>query len=139
MESKDAPLRCLIVDDSLTFRDAARRILERDGLVVVGMASAVAEGLSSARTLKPDVTLVDVHLGAESGFDLARKLREEQRATGAIVVLISAHPERELLERQAETSADAFVAKSALSGAAIRAVARGSAAGSPLGEKGHRR
>ncbi|MDQ1484341.1 MAG: hypothetical protein QOJ62_34, partial [Actinomycetota bacterium] len=84
-----APLRCLIVDDSETFRDAARRLLERDGLAVVGMASTLAEGLRSARDLKPDVTLIDVHLGAESGFDLARRLREERPSASTAVILTS--------------------------------------------------
>jgi DNA-binding NarL/FixJ family response regulator len=125
-------LRCLIVDDSDAFRDAARRLLERDGLAIVGVASTIAEGLSSARELKPDVTLVDVHLGAESGFDLARRLRQEG-STSPTVILTSADPEQEFVESKASISADGFVPKSALSGDRIRALAGQRSA---VGEKG---
>jgi DNA-binding NarL/FixJ family response regulator len=116
-------LRCLIVDDNATFRDTARRLLERDGLAVVGMASTIAEGLRSARELKPDVTLVDVHLGAESGFELARKLHHERLSASAVVILTSADPEQEFAERHATIPADGFVPKSALSGDRIRELA----------------
>jgi two-component system, NarL family, nitrate/nitrite response regulator NarL len=137
VEWRGAPLRCLIVDDSETFRDAARRLLERDGLAIVGVASTIAEGLSSARELKPDVTLVDVHLGAESGFDLARRLRQEQRSTSSTVILISADPEQEFVEGKAGISADGFVPKSALSGDRIRElVGLGGGPRSAVGEKG---
>jgi DNA-binding NarL/FixJ family response regulator len=129
-------LRCLIVDDSETFRDAARRLLERDGLAIVGVASTIAEGLSSARELKPDVTLVDVHLGAESGFDLARRLRQEQGSKSPTVILTSADPEQEFVESNASISADGFVPKSALSGDRIRALAGLGGQRSAVGEKG---
>jgi two-component system, NarL family, nitrate/nitrite response regulator NarL len=123
VESRDAPLRCLIVDDSECFRDAACRLLERDGLAIVGVASTIAEGMRSARELKPDVTLVDVHLGAESGFELARRLRQERPSASAAVILTSADPEQEFAERHAGIPADGFVPKSALSGNRIRELA----------------
>jgi DNA-binding NarL/FixJ family response regulator len=133
-------LRCLIVDDSATFRDAARRLLERDGLAVVGVASTIAEGLRSARELEPDVTLVDVHLGAESGFELARRLRQERWSASAAVILISADSGQEFVQRNAAIPADGFVSKSALSGDRIRELAElGDGQRSAVGEKGDRR
>jgi two-component system, NarL family, nitrate/nitrite response regulator NarL len=130
-------LRCLIVDDSEIFQATARRLLERDGLAVVGVASTIAEGLRSAQELKPDVTLVDVHLGAESGFDLARRLRQEHWSTGAAVILTSADPEQEFVECTATIPADGFVRKSALSGDRIRELAGlGGGQWSAVGEKG---
>jgi DNA-binding NarL/FixJ family response regulator len=127
----------LIIDDSEPFRDAATRLLERDGLVVVGVASTVAEGLRCARELKPDVMLVDVHLGSESGFDLARRLREEHWSTRAAVILTSADPEQEFAECLATVPADGFVPKSALSGDRIRELAGlGGGQWSAVGEKG---
>lgn len=130
-------MRCLIVDDSETFRDAARRLLERDGLAIVGVASTIAEGLSSARELKPDVTLVDVHLGAESGFELARRLRQEQGSPSPTVILTSADPEQEFVESKASISADGFLPKSALCGDRIRELAGlGGGQRSAVGEKG---
>ena len=64
----------LIVDDDPIFRVLARRLLTEDGLVVVGEAESVAEGLSMANELRPDAALVDVGLPDGDGFGLARQL-----------------------------------------------------------------
>ena len=71
-------LRCVIVDDSPGFVAAARSLLERQGLRVLGVASNCAEGLRLAAELRPDVVLVDIDLGGESGFELARRLDQMQ-------------------------------------------------------------
>ena len=69
-------LSVLIVDDNSLFLDAARGLLEREGMRVVGVASTSAEALRHAEKLRPEVVLVDIMLGAESGFELARRLVE---------------------------------------------------------------
>jgi CheY-like chemotaxis protein len=68
------PTSVLIVDDDSTFRALARRLLAAGGLVVVGEAGNVAEGLSMAEELRPDSALVDVGLPDGDGFGLARQL-----------------------------------------------------------------
>jgi CheY-like chemotaxis protein len=67
-------VRCLIVDDNADFVDAARGLLERQDITVVGAASSGAEALRCFTELRPDVTLVDINLGAESGFDVVEQL-----------------------------------------------------------------
>ncbi|EHI40044.1 response regulator [Rhodococcus opacus PD630] len=111
-------LRCLIVDDSPRFSDTARRLLERQGITVVGTASNTADAVRSAAELQPDVILVDVELGAESGFELAERLDED--AFPAAVILISTHAEQDLADLIAGSPAVGFVSKSELSSEAIR-------------------
>jgi two-component system, NarL family, nitrate/nitrite response regulator NarL len=60
----------LIVDDDRLFLEAARILLEREGLRVVGVAASAAETPRRAGKLRPEVVLVDITLGSESGFDL---------------------------------------------------------------------
>ena len=72
-------MRCLIVDDSAHFVAAARGLLEREGVAIVGVASTGADALRCFEALRPDVTLVDLDLGGESGFDVAVQLH---RAAG---------------------------------------------------------
>ena len=67
-------MRCVIVDDNLGFLHAARLLLEQEGLQVVGVATSGDEALRAVTELRPDVTLVDIDLGGESGFDVARRL-----------------------------------------------------------------
>src|SRR5689334_17237018 len=66
-------MRVLIVDDQAAFRDASRELLEKRGHVV---AEAVdeSEALRATARFDPDAVLVDVRLGGESGFDVARAL-----------------------------------------------------------------
>src|SRR4029453_19253765 len=84
----DAMLRCLIVDDSPRFLDAARGLLEGQGVTVVGQASSSAEALRRAAELRPDVTLLDIDLGGESGLELARRLQDQAGPAPAPVILI---------------------------------------------------
>lgn len=111
-------VRCLIIDDSSNFRDAAREMLERSGIDVVGMASSVAEGVRRFTELEPDVTLVDVDLGAESGFDLVEQL--DLTGAGSPIILISTHSEQDFSDLIAASPAVGFLPKFALSPDAIR-------------------
>ena len=113
-QSDHMPLRCLIVDDNGAFLDAARLLLEREGVTVVGVASSIAEALRQARALLPDVSLVDIGLGEESGFDLARLLAQDDLG-GAEVILISTGAEADYSELIDDSPAAGFLAKSELS------------------------
>ena len=113
-------LRCLIVDDSPRFLDAARGLLERQGITVVGVASNSAEALLRAEELQPDVTLVDIDLGGESGLELARRLYGEADLAGSPVILISTHAERDYAELIAASRAIGFLPKTDLSADAIQ-------------------
>jgi CheY-like chemotaxis protein len=117
------PMRCLIVDDNRAFLDAARVLLEREGLAIVGVASTSAEALRQAEMLRPDVVLVDLMLGEESGFELARRLAEDGGTGGAIVILISTRAEDDVADLIAGCPDIRFVPKAELSASAIRRIA----------------
>jgi two-component system nitrate/nitrite response regulator NarL len=110
-------LRCLIVDDNGGFRDAARSLLEREEIEVVGVASNSAEARSRVAELRPEVVLVDIALGVESGFELARALARESAAT---LILISTLPEVDFVDLIAASPAVGFIAKSELSARGVR-------------------
>jgi CheY-like chemotaxis protein len=112
-------LRVLLVDDNTQFLEAARELLDREGLSVVGVASTSVEALRQAGELRPDVVLVDLDLGDESGLDLAHRLTELTGRDGVNVILISAYPEEDVAELLDATPAIAFLSKSELSGSAI--------------------
>jgi DNA-binding NarL/FixJ family response regulator len=109
----------LIVDDNPSFLEASRRLLERQGLTVIGVASSAAEGLTRAAELKPHLILLDIELGDASGFAVARELANSPDLDGAHVVLISTHREEDFGDLIAESPALGFIAKSHLSKRAI--------------------
>jgi DNA-binding NarL/FixJ family response regulator len=118
------PLTSLIVDDSPEFFEAARRLLAEDGITVVGLAATSDQAVDETLALRPDVVLVDVDLGAESGLDVARRLADLPHGAPP-VVLISTESESELAELVEASGALGFVSKSDLSGETIRRVVAG--------------
>jgi two-component system, NarL family, nitrate/nitrite response regulator NarL len=115
----------LIVDDNQSFLDAARVLLERQGVRVSGVASTSADALRRAEELRPEVVLVDIMLAGESGFDVARRLVEHDRDGWSAVILISTYSEADFAELIAESPATGFLPKSELSADAIRRVVNG--------------
>ena len=115
----NTPLTCLIVDDSLEFFEAARQLLADDAITVVGVAATSDQAVSEALALRPDVALVDVNLGNESGVDVALRLAGLPNGAPR-VVLISLETGSELAELVEASGALGFVSKTDLSGDEIR-------------------
>ncbi len=125
-DARHMSLRCVIVDDSPGFLRSARLLLERQGMAVVGVASTGAEAVQQAAELRPDVLLLDIDLGEESGFDLARRLHTEVSVSRPQVILISTHAEEDFADLIAATPVAGFLPKGELSVGAIRDVLAGS-------------
>ena len=113
-------LRCLIVDDNEPFLEIAAASLAGDDLDVLGTATTGAEAMRQVAEQHPDVVLVDINLGEESGFELARELvdRFPQLASG--VVLISTRAEQDFGGLIQASPAAGFVPKTRLSAKAVR-------------------
>jgi two-component system, NarL family, nitrate/nitrite response regulator NarL len=112
------PLQCLIVDDYQPFLKVARAKLERQGMAVVGVAANGTEALRQARELSPDVALVDISLGTESGFDVAREISPY---VGSVILISSNdhYQDDDYAELIAGCPAVGFVSKATLSADAI--------------------
>jgi DNA-binding NarL/FixJ family response regulator len=111
-------LRLFIVDDSARFLESASTYLERDGITVVGVATNSAEALQLIEELQPDVTLVDIDLGEENGFDLVERLAAND-AGPSKVILVSTHSGKDLAELIEASPALGFLSKTQLSAKAI--------------------
>ena len=113
------PDRVLIVDDHMSFRQLARRLLEHSGYLVVGEAATAAEAVRVARNLAPDVVLLDIQLPDLDGFAVAISLRE--LPSPPAVVLISSRDSADYGPRVQECGAMAFIAKADLTVDSFRA------------------
>src|SRR6476469_10131044 len=114
--------RCLLVDDNALYLGEARDLLERQGMKVIGVASNGGEALAIAAADRPDVAVVDIDLGVESGLDVARALATCDEPVS--VILISAYAEKDLRELLDDSPAVGFLSKSVLSRAAIDGLLR---------------
>src|SRR5947207_292630 len=107
----------LIVDDYGPFRHVVREMLEGDGFRVIGEASDGNTAIDAARSLRPDVVLLDVHLPGADGFavcELLQRLRPVPE-----VVLTSSHDVGSFRRRLRTSQARGFISKADLTSAAL--------------------
>jgi DNA-binding NarL/FixJ family response regulator len=109
----------VIVDDNESFLNEARDLLEREGIDVVGVATSGSEAREAIARLQPELTLVDIDLQDESGFDLVRTLADRPVGSTSSVNLISTHAETDFADLIAASPAAGFVSKVELSARAI--------------------
>jgi DNA-binding NarL/FixJ family response regulator len=113
----------LIVDDHAGFRAAARALLEDAGFDVVGEADDGASAVDAARTLRPEIVLLDIQLPDIDGFAVAERLGEA--GVQSAIVLTSSRNIASYRRRLAAHPSWPFLAKSDLSGATLEAAAAG--------------
>jgi DNA-binding NarL/FixJ family response regulator len=111
--------RVLIVDDQRAFRKAARGLLEHRGYRVVGEACDGAAAVELGTRLLPDAVLLDVRLGEDDGFVVARALA--RACPGAAVLLASCDDHRHRADEVAASGARGFILKSQLAAADLTA------------------
>jgi CheY-like chemotaxis protein len=85
--------RALIIDDDLDLLLLVRRTLEFTAGWEVHTASSGAAGIELARTLAPDVILVDVMMPDLDGYEVCRRLKAEEVTSRIPVVLLTARRE----------------------------------------------
>src|SRR3954453_12722076 len=83
-------VRILLVDDQPAFRDAPRALLESRGNVG-SEASSGEEAQAAVLSFGPDVVLLDVRLGGESGFEVARALTRAWPELAVVLVSVDTH------------------------------------------------
>jgi CheY-like chemotaxis protein len=121
--------RCLIVDDSPTFCVAVTGMLEAAGMSVVATASTLAAAVEAARVHRPDLILVDIDLGGESGFDVVEALTALPSDVPPDIVLVSTHDQDDFAEMVEASSAIGFLQKFGLSAELVlETVSRGRSA-----------
>jgi response regulator NasT len=102
------PMRVIIADDESIIRLDLRKTLEAGGHTVVGEAGDGETALNLARTLKPDIAILDIKMPVMDGLDAAKAITAEGIAP---VVLLTAYSEPELIARAREAGVFGYLVK----------------------------
>ncbi len=120
------PLRILLADDHLVFRQGLKSLLEREGLQIIGEAADGQEAIRRARDLSPDVAVLDLAMPLLNGLDAAREIVRASPRTRPI--LLTMHTEDPYVMEALRAGIKGYVLKTQPSTdvvQAIQEVARG--------------
>lgn len=114
----------LLVDDHPVVIEGLRKLLEAAGDIdITGTANDASQALERAKTLRPDVILLDLRMPGASGIQATRRLREEE-FTGAIILLTS-YGDQAYVRQALEAGADGYLLKSTPSNELIDSIRSG--------------
>jgi two-component system chemotaxis sensor kinase CheA len=105
-----APLRVLVVDDSLNTREIEKDVLEAHGYVVT-LAEDGLDGLRKAQSGEFDAVLTDVEMPNMDGFTLTERLRQEEKYRNTPIIIITSREKEEDKRRGILVGADAYIVK----------------------------
>jgi two-component system, NarL family, response regulator NreC len=120
------PIRLLLADDHALVRQSLKTLLEDEGFQVVGEASDGQSALEQARSLEPDIVIMDIGMPTRNGLDAARAIRLSCPRTKVIVV--TQHEEEGFIAAAVEAGVKGYILKSQTATElinAIRQVSRG--------------
>jgi DNA-binding NarL/FixJ family response regulator len=118
---KPKPLRVLIADDHRLFAEALEAILAADDRIeVVGKAGDGREAVELARTLRPDLVLMDVSMPALDGFEATREIRAQSEDTS--VLMLTGSNSRADVDRSREAGASGYVTKDRIASELVAAI-----------------
>ena len=105
--------RVLMVEDHPDIADLYQLKLQLEGYRVA-VASDGAVGLELARSLKPDLILLDIHVPQLDGLQMLAALREDETTRDQLVVICSEDDDPELMKEARRLSAAAYLIKAHL-------------------------
>jgi DNA-binding NarL/FixJ family response regulator len=118
-DAEFSPMNVLIVDDDKASREGLRELIElRPDIRVVGEAIDGEEAIHLAKTLHPDLVVMDVQMPNMDGLEATRRIK--QRLPNIRVILLTMY--REYRAAAERSGADAFLVKGEGIGALLKAL-----------------
>jgi DNA-binding NarL/FixJ family response regulator len=116
----DNDMRVLLAEDHQIVRQGVRSLLEKAGHEVVGEASDGQEAVQLARTLSPDIAVLDVAMPRMNGLDTAREIRSLSPRTKTI--LLTMYTDKAYILEAIKIGAKGYVVKTEAADDLIRAI-----------------
>jgi response regulator NasT len=107
-QASDQPTRVVIAEDEAIIRLDLKELLEEEGYEVVGETGRGDEAVELARSLKPDLAILDIKMPGLDGLSAARHIAGERLAA---VLILTAFSQRDLVEQARDAGAMSYIVK----------------------------
>ncbi|MGB1110006.1 MAG: hybrid sensor histidine kinase/response regulator, partial [Gammaproteobacteria bacterium] len=105
-----APVKVMVVDDSITMRKVATRLLERQGMEVTTAKDGV-DALARLHETVPDVMLLDIEMPRMDGYELAGRMRRDPRFEEIPIIMITSRTGSKHRDRATELGVNRYLGK----------------------------
>jgi len=117
----DTRLRILLADDHVTVRQGLKMLIDsQDDMTVVSEASDGAAAVEQARTIRPDVVVMDISMPGMNGLAATRTLKQIQ--PDSVVVILTRHGDDAYLQELLRAGADGYVLKQSAASELLQAI-----------------
>jgi DNA-binding NarL/FixJ family response regulator len=106
---RDVNLSLVLIEDHQVLREGLELLLDREGCDVLGTAGSASEGEALVAATDPDVSVIDIRLGDDSGIELARRLLDAD--ADRRIVLYTGSSDTELLYSGLDSGARGYALK----------------------------
>jgi DNA-binding NarL/FixJ family response regulator len=114
-------LRILLADDHVTVRQGLKMLIESQGdMTVVSEASDGTAAVEQARTLRPDVVVMDISMPGMNGLVATRTLKSIQ--PDSVIVILTRHGDDAYLQELLRAGADGYVLKQSAASELVQAI-----------------
>ncbi len=103
-------LQVMVVDDSVTVRKVASRILQRNSMDVI-VAKDGVEAVTKLQDTLPDIMLMDIEMPRMDGFELATLMRHDDRLRDVPIIMVTSRTGQKHRDRAKEIGVDRFMGK----------------------------
>ena len=117
----DTRLRILLADDHVTVRQGLKMLIDsQDDMTVVSEASDGTAAVEQARTVRPDVVVMDISMPGMNGLVATRTLKQIQ--PDSVVVILTRHGDDAYLQELLRAGADGYVLKQSAASELLQAI-----------------
>ncbi|MNE34156.1 hypothetical protein D3C80_1278660 [compost metagenome] len=100
----------MVVDDSVTVRKVTTRLLERHGMSVLTAKDGV-DAMAQLEEHRPDVLLLDIEMPRMDGFEVATRIRRDERLKGLPIIMITSRTGQKHRDRAMAIGVNEYLGK----------------------------
>ncbi len=104
-------MKILVVDDSITMQRLIAKVLKEVGYTDITICKSAKEALESLQSELPRLILLDWHMPEMNGFELLKKLKNNEQYKSIPVIMLTVEDEMENVSKAIDHGAEGYILK----------------------------